>query len=548
MAKGKKARGWAEPAGRILAAVTVPAVLYGFFSRLFFPSAVVPLFVLLPGSWGLAVVFLAVAAGLLQTFTGLSSYACFLAVFMAGTLPGLVTGRLARADLRVPEPVARRLTPWLGVAAGGFLLLALVRGVFWLDAVALSAGYGSVFVVWARAQGMSVRRVVARGLVSAALVAISVLLAVFLAELMARCVYGKPRPVDIGNTQWHPVRVYTLTPGFTGENIFDADNTTCRMPVSYSSQGLRDVEIGPKQPGEFRIVMLGDSYTAGQTMLLEQTIPKQAEAKLRERLPGLVTVINAGVAGYGPWQERGFLNDVAFPLEPDLVIQQILPSNDIDNTLCRVGKFPEAYNSKWRSRYHYLQLRRAWQMQADRRLREVSRIYALISDASRRRYLIEALNQIRFVPRLNVPELAPSAPRSELIEVNLRNWYPVLEEGWAMMQDDMRGIRDDCRDRGIDLMMYAVPIQQSARDSWWQMTTTGLDIYERDKDTRIIREFCNRENIPFIEILPALRNHPSIESLYYNPDGHFTPAGAALVANVIADHLCAHYFGDCKAK
>jgi hypothetical protein len=96
---------------------------------------------------------------------------------------------------------------------------------------------------------------------------------------------------------------------------------------------------------------------------------------------------------------------------------------------------------------------------------------------------------------------------------------------------------------------FAGAAQQSARDSWWQAAAKGPAVfYERDKDTRIIRELCNRENIPFIEILPAIGNHPGIESPYYSPDGHFAPAGVALVAGVIADHLCAHYFGDCKAK
>lgn len=537
---------WIDLAARVLSSVAVPIVVYLFFGRMFFACAAVPLMLLLPGGWGLAALFAAVAAGLLQTIAGLSCYPVLPAALMAAEVVGLATGRLAGVDPRVPERVADRVTPWAGVAAGVFLLLVLVRGVFWLDTLALSAGYGSVFAAWARASGKPIGRLVAKGLARAGLVAILVLVTVFLAELMARRVYGTPRRVDIGNFQWHPTRVYTLTPGFTGEITFNDGNTVRRMPFSYSSQGLRDVEIGPKQPGEFRIVMLGDSYTAGMTMRLEQTIPKQVEAKLRERLPRLVTVINAGIPGYGPWQERGFLNEVAFPLEPDLVIHQILPSNDIDNTLCGIGKHPEVYYAKWWSGFDYLRRRREWPMQADRRLREVSQIYALVSDATRRRYLIEALNRIRFVPRLDLPKPAPPATRDPLIEVNLRDWCPIFKEGWAMMQDDMRGIRDDCRKRGIGLMIYSVPVQLAVRDAWWQTATEGKDIYERDKDTRIIREFCRRENIPFIEILPALRNHPDIGSLYFSPDGHFTPAGAEVVAAAIVDRLCADYFSDCK--
>jgi len=474
-------------------------------------------------------------------------YMFFSRLVAVAAVPALVLLWVRRE--KSSERMAHTVVFWSGLASVVFLLFVFLRDFHWFEGVSLAAIYGGVCWQWVGTHDLKLGQVVRQGLVNAVLLGMSLVVVLLLAELGARALYGAPPPIDIGSTQPHPVRVATLTPNFDGVRRFNAGNAMKEIPITYSSQGLRDEEIPPKKPGEFRIFMLGDSYTAGLTMVLEETIPKQLQAELRRRLPGRkITVINGGVPGYGPWQERDLLLELGFPLEPDLVIQQVLPANDIDNTLCRAGKYPESYNRKWRQRYFYQQNRTKWQVAAERWLAETSMMYALVASVGERHYVIEALNHLRFLPPLPLPELPESAPRNPLIEINLREYYPVLQEGWEMMQEDMRGIRDDCRERGTDFMVYSVPVQHAVDENWWKHTTNGMDIYERGKDSRIIREFCGRENIPFIDIRPAIKNHPDISALYYNPNGHFKPEGSSVVARTIADYLCKHYFTDSKCR
>lgn len=86
-----------------------------------------------------------------------------------------------------------------------------------------------------------------------------------------------------------------------------------------SSQGLRDREFPlQKQDGVFRIAVLGDSFTFGMAVELEETWPKQLESLLnRDRR---AEVINFGVMGYDTTQEAEALRQKAMRFHPDLVV------------------------------------------------------------------------------------------------------------------------------------------------------------------------------------------------------------------------------------
>lgn len=99
--------------------------------------------------------------------------------------------------------------------------------------------------------------------------------------------------------------------------------------ISINSAGVRDDEIGPKPPGERRIVVLGDSLVLSVQVPLQQTFCKQLERRLNGR--GGAThyrVINAGVQGYGPVEDALFYERVAARLQPDLVVVVVFVAND----------------------------------------------------------------------------------------------------------------------------------------------------------------------------------------------------------------------------
>jgi len=99
-----------------------------------------------------------------------------------------------------------------------------------------------------------------------------------------------------------------------------------------NSDGLRDREIGEKDNNTFRIVILGDSFTFGFRNKLEDTYVKLLERKLDLYNPNInFEVVNAGVSGYGTYQELYFFDRIKDKYDPDLVLLQFYPSDFYDN-------------------------------------------------------------------------------------------------------------------------------------------------------------------------------------------------------------------------
>jgi hypothetical protein len=89
--------------------------------------------------------------------------------------------------------------------------------------------------------------------------------------------------------------------------------------------GFRDRPIGPKRPGEYRIVVLGDSFTVSAGVAFEDIYTTRLERLLGAR------VVNLAVGGYNIVQYALTLQEVGLALEPDLVIVALFPDNDFSN-------------------------------------------------------------------------------------------------------------------------------------------------------------------------------------------------------------------------
>ncbi|MER3445435.1 MAG: hypothetical protein C4291_00750 [Candidatus Dadabacteria bacterium] len=118
-------------------------------------------------------------------------------------------------------------------------------------------------------------------------------------------------------------------PNFKGEFKKGRVSSYVRM----NSHGFRDKERSyEKGKDTFRIVVLGDSFTEGMQVPLEQTFPYILEERLNsggssERFE----VINLGVSGFGTAQEYLALKYYGLRYHPDLVILEFFIGNDVVN-------------------------------------------------------------------------------------------------------------------------------------------------------------------------------------------------------------------------
>ena len=234
--------------------------------------------------------------------------------------------------------------------------------------------------------------------------------------------------------------------------------------VSTNRLGLRSPEIDPKQPGEFRILSLGESSTFGANVEDAETYSAQLEKLLSANdSQHLYRAINAGVSGYTSFQSLKYLTSRGLKLQPDLVLFYH-EQNDA---------LPAAYSDRelYESQTH------AWH----RELADWSAVYRVISNALARRK-IEAQRGLFSIGTRRVP----------------------LQEQWKNLQE----LEEVCRSHGIALVI----IHPAYADSV--------------PHTCVLTKFCKQTGVKMYEAQTVL--HPSgrrkrelfADECHPNPEGH----------------------------
>lgn len=127
--------------------------------------------------------------------------------------------------------------------------------------------------------------------------------------------------------------------------------------VTTNSLGLRgSEEVGPKQPGEFRILSLGESSTFGDQVEDEETYSFLLEEHLRQHDPSHpFQVLNAGVCAYTSFQSLKYLETKGLALKPDVILfyhefSDYLPTANRESLVSDVEGIPltdkQLYESK----------------------------------------------------------------------------------------------------------------------------------------------------------------------------------------------------------
>jgi lysophospholipase L1-like esterase len=138
--------------------------------------------------------------------------------------------------------------------------------------------------------------------------------AVRLANLDRPAIQSTPLPEELaGLIQLDRELFWSLRP--------DTHMTWRGTQVSVNHQGMRGADIAAKQPGELRILSLGESTTFGVNVSDAETYSARLEQLLQAARPnGRVTVINAGVSAYSSFQSVTFLEQRGFTFQPDVVL------------------------------------------------------------------------------------------------------------------------------------------------------------------------------------------------------------------------------------
>jgi lysophospholipase L1-like esterase len=260
-------------------------------------------------------------------------------------------------------------------------------------------------------------------------------------------------------------------------------------PVSINALGFRDREFGPKRPGVFRILVLGDSVTFGHGQPAEVAFPRVLE----ERLGAAgyrVEVLNAGIPGWSTYQQRRFYEDEGSRLEPDLVLVGFV-LNDV--TEIQRGLI---------------------ELQLGTGMRLVRWI----------NWLAERSAAVAALKRAFASAFAPQEREvGSVLELALRPDAPEVRHAMQSTFAELERLQELCSQHGAKLGLVLFPFR-------FQLEKSGLEAPQRQ-----LRAFAEAHGIPVLDTLPVLREQGP-DAVLMDAD-HLTPLGHRLAAEAIGAWL-----------
>ena len=118
--------------------------------------------------------------------------------------------------------------------------------------------------------------------------------------------------------QFRPNTTFRFIYDSNPRGYFDKNNAlVCRI----NKWGFRGADFQKqKTPGTRRVMVLGDSFTFGEGVRLEDTFVRQMEEKLRRRTEQSIEVLNFGVSAWATRDEAAYFKQVGVDFDPDLVL------------------------------------------------------------------------------------------------------------------------------------------------------------------------------------------------------------------------------------
>jgi hypothetical protein len=326
--------------------------------------------------------------------------------------------------------------------------------------------------------------------------------------------------------------------------------TVLNVPFETNALGLRDREYGPEKPaGVMRILMLGDSFTEGGGLRLEQSVPKVVEARLAERgCARPVEVVNAGVASYSPILEYVYLREHGLALAPDLVVLNF-DMTDVHDDMVRTtiahldGRgLPIAVPSNRRRETAALLPpvpKPSWLRGLDgveRAANHLALWQAFRLSGAGKQLFGPLRSSAERLERLGVVGDA----RYDTMAITRDEEQPATAAAWQLTERYVAAIRDLARTRGAGFVLVTYPHahQVSATASLAARDRFGVrpGLYASERPFRRLKDLGRREGFPVITVLNQFRRRAA-EGLYWDEDIHHTPLGASILADGIRDGL-----------
>lgn len=339
-----------------------------------------------------------------------------------------------------------------------------------------------------------------------------------------------------------------------------------RYTAHINSLGLRDREFPTQRTDAYRIIAIGDSYTYGWGVEIEETWLRVLEENL-EREGLNVETMNLGKPGTGP-PAYAELAERAIPiLWPDLVIVAMLQANDLaasgpegledvkDSLLDKVGEiYPNIVRMiRDRELASVDPAQRKTQMPPHKSTAEDNRracantakdFLDKMTPEQRARFdkFDDEVKQAYHSGNLN-PYMIDLAMQNE----NFYTFTLQLDDPWIKdcierMAGQLRRIKKAAKAYNARVVVLSIPdgpyVNRHAHENIQRVGyKVTEDMLTSDGPDRAIQIACKQAGLPFYQATQAFKDRMDDGELFYKLDSHITAAGHRLYAERITPIL-----------
>lgn len=342
---------------------------------------------------------------------------------------------------------------------------------------------------------------------------------------------------------WQPGTVipYTLRPGAEfGQPYLGPEGGAVHIEIN--AQGMRGPEVSAqKAEGTTRILLLGDSYTFGYGVSLEESYPGLIRTRYAaEGRP--VEVINAAyTAGASADTAYAWMLDEGFGYQPDLVIYALFAGNDLQDLYLDGWEEPDARGLPRR-----VVDNNSFALD-DGRLRATTPGYATVgaeqiyrvpllrnSEAAVAFYVLGSSTYTRAMDSGRFDGLFPAERERSRIQESFDLIFPVyFAAAWspemAARDEAMRaliaGLAAESAAQGAQFALILIPLPHEVNPAY---IPQGVSMQRSYYDSLI--PWLEGQGIAYLDLPSAMRADPG--PYYPDPltDFHMTPAGNAFTA------------------
>lgn len=307
-------------------------------------------------------------------------------------------------------------------------------------------------------------------------------------------------------------------------------NPEYRVRYSTNSEGIRDNKVLKfnKDEEELRIFTIGDSFTYGLGLNLEETFQFKLENKLKNKLNRDVNVINAGVGGYGSKQSLELLRIEIKNYQPDIVLYNFY-NNDvtddmkyekftfenncvISNGIGKVRKFL-FFNSKT-----YL-------------LYETYKNYLTQGVKPIRNTLYKIRNLLNIEAKIGTPILE-------------KVYSDELKVGWGNTLGNIKEMKSLCRKNDCDFILVYIPdriqVNNDFRKDYLIRNNLNKENFDFQKPGVILGNLSKKNRIIYVDLMEEfdkLKIDYNSLPVYYGFDPHFNKDGAEVWSDVLFEKI-----------